>query len=76
MEAPSDSHLAVTRPVSNGDIPVCSLDEAVELTGAHIDLLNLDCDGAERDIPDAENALQHVPIILKDYHLTGGRTLD
>jgi hypothetical protein len=44
--------------------------------GGALDLLKLDCEGAEWDIFKDVEALRQVRLIRMEYHLTDGRSLD
>jgi FkbM family methyltransferase len=60
-----------------GTIRIVSIREAINATGGHVDLLKMDCEGAEWDILQDVSALQDVDKITMEYHLDGGteRTL-
>ncbi len=59
---------------SSGDIPMISLNEAVGLAGGSVDLLKLDCEGAEWEILQDLKAFDAIGSIRMEYHLTGGKT--
>jgi FkbM family methyltransferase len=53
-----------------------SLAAVVERVGGAIDLLKIDCEGAEWDIFRDKEAIANVRAIRMEYHLWDGRTLD
>ena len=74
----SDSLLATTKfdGQINSGIPVIPLSEAVRRIGGEIDLLKLDCEGAEWSIFKDVAAFQHFRLVRMEYHLTCGRTVE
>ena len=71
-----DSRLAQTIPSDSGSIQIVSLRDAIGRMGGALDLLKLDCEGAEWDIFKDVEALRQVRLIRMEYHLTDGRSLD
>ena len=53
----------------SGDIPVVSLRTAIDRIGGSVDLLKLDCEGAEWSILDHPNAFTAVRCVRMEYHL-------
>ncbi len=69
IEHLGDSISAQTRTTEkSGRIPMVSLGRAIERIGGKVDLLKLDCEGAEWDILQDRNALGHVSAITMEYH--------
>lgn len=59
-------------PSSDGDVVVVSIAEALDRLGGRIDLMKLDCEGAEWDILDASGALERTDRLAMEYHLDKG----
>lgn len=76
MRDDSASRLAMTRNSSEGEIEIHSLAEVVKRCGGVIDILKLDCEGAEWALFDDVESFQHVSEIRMEYHLINGNTLD
>jgi FkbM family methyltransferase len=76
MECGECSRLGQTILGEAGDIPIVALTTAVARIGGRVDLLKLDCEGAEWTIFRAPEAFANVREIRMEYHLTDGRTLD
>jgi FkbM family methyltransferase len=72
----SESILAQATPADDGEIRIVSLAEAIERLGGGVDLLKLDCEGAEWDIFQAKDAFQKVRIIRMEYHLDSEHETD
>lgn len=71
----SESRLGqVTIGTSQG-IRVTSLADAVSRLGGWVDLLKLDCEGAEWDIFNNPDPFRNIRLIRMEYHLTDNRTL-
>jgi len=66
---------ASSRIDRQGEIPMVSLREAIRRMGGEIDLLKLDCEGAEWDIFQDAESFKNVKAISMEYHLTEGHTL-
>ena len=72
----SDSRYAKTIVSENGNIEITALRTAIERLGGSVDLLKLDCEGAEWDLFQDPTAFERVKLIRMEYHLIGGRCLD
>jgi len=64
-----------TIPTNKGT-KLTSLGAVVERVGGSIDLLKIDCEGAEWDIFRDKDAMANVRAIRMEYHLWDGRTVD
>lgn len=74
---PSDSSLGVrTKADETGEIPMTDLTTAIARLGGHVDLLKLDCEGAEWAIFRDFGAFQHVQELRMEYHNGEGGNLD
>lgn len=71
-----ESRLAQTVRSETGTVPIVSLSEAVRRFGMDVDLLKLNCEGAEWEIFEDVGAFPKIRLIRMEYHLTGGRNLD
>jgi FkbM family methyltransferase len=71
-----ESWLAHTVPVESGsgNVSIISLNEAVERMDCEIDLLKLDCEGAEWEIFEEPRAFERIRNIRMEYHLIQGRS--
>jgi len=69
-----DSNLARSTAASDGTVPQVSLATAVERLGNSVDLLKLDCEGAEWDMFRITEPWQHIRNIRMEYHLFHGET--
>jgi FkbM family methyltransferase len=58
---------------SEGSVPITSLQSALKRIGGHVDLLKLDCEGAEWSILQDVEALRNVRQVRMEYHLMDGR---
>jgi hypothetical protein len=70
-----ESRLCSLTTGANNGITVTAFKHAVERMGGTVDLLKLDCEGAEWEIFQDPEPFQSVHTIRMEYHLTGGRTL-
>jgi FkbM family methyltransferase len=70
-----DSNQARTRACDTGEIPQVGLEKAIERMGGSVDLLKLDCEGAEWDLFRAMDAWKHVRNLRMEYHLFHGETV-
>ena len=70
------SNLARTVAGDAGAIVLTSFATVLERIGGRIDLLKVDCEGAEWDFMRDEELFAHVGTIRMEYHLVDGRTLD
>ena len=74
---PGESRLGTCHPSESGDIPIVSLRTAISRIGGHVDLLKLDCEGAEWDILKDLASFQNVTSIHMEYHLVEpGQTVE
>ena len=72
----SDSRLAATALSESGEIDIISLSQIVEDVGGKIDLLKLDCEGAEWEIFKDTDAFQNIQSIRMEYHLNEPHSLE
>lgn len=70
------SRLCRTSLCEGGEIPMIGLSEVLARCGGGIDLLKLDCEGAEWDILKDSASVACVGSIRMEYHLLGGRKLE
>jgi len=63
-----DSVIGRCVPSDFGDVPVVSLKNVIERIGGWVDLLKIDCEGAEWDILEDPEALHSVGAIRMEYH--------
>jgi hypothetical protein len=68
--------VASTQLTSDGNIPQIDLDTAIERIGGTVDLLKLDCEGAEWDMFRSPNPWRHIRNIRMEYHLIHGETIE
>ena len=71
----STSNMAYTQLSGDGAIPQTSLEIAVERLGGTVDLLKLDCEGAEWDMFRSTNSWRHIRNIRMEYHFPHGETV-
>ncbi|HTJ78200.1 MAG TPA: FkbM family methyltransferase [Rariglobus sp.] len=71
----SDSRLAATKNDATGNCELRSIRRVIQEAGGQIDLLKLDCEGAEWNIFQDKDALRNVKTIRMEYHLAEGRTI-
>ena len=73
-----DSVLGCAQPSTSGDITITGVAEAIQraTAGQPLDLLKMDCEGAEWDILTDFDSLARVRCITMEYHLGPGRNLD
>lgn len=76
MEDSGDSRLAQTRLSDSGQIRIVSLAEAVAEIGGELDLLKLDCEGAEWDIFQDVSTFRKIRLIRMEYHIDKQHGLD
>lgn len=76
MRHEEESRLAQTVLSEAGTIPIVSLSQAIGRIGSEVDLLKLNCEGAEWDIFKDARAFRKIRLIRMEYHLTEGRRLD
>jgi len=65
-----ESMLGQCTESGSGDIPVVSLQTAIARMGGSVDLLKLDCEGAEWSILEHPEAFAAVRCVRLEYHLT------
>ena len=70
------SNLARTEPSADGALVLTGFATVLERIGGRIDLLKVDCEGAEWDFMRDAALFEAVGTIRMEYHLTDGRTLD
>jgi FkbM family methyltransferase len=70
------SNIVQTRASVDGAIALVGFATVLERAGGHIDLLKVDCEGAEWDFMNRPDLFAHVGHIRMEYHLVDGRTLD
>jgi len=70
-----DSNQARTSGCEGGEIPQVTLSHAIERIGGTVDLLKLDCEGAEWDLFQAADAWRRVRNLRMEYHLFHGETI-
>jgi FkbM family methyltransferase len=70
------STLSRTQTSADGEIVLTSFAQVIERMGAPIDLLKIDCEGAEWDFMVDPALFARVGAIRMEYHLVDGRTLD
>lgn len=76
MRDDNQSRLAQTVLSEAGTIPIVSLSQAIERIGPEVDLLKLNCEGAEWDIFKDGRAFQKIRLIRMEYHLTEKHRVD
>ena len=70
------SNLARTELATDGDIALVPFATVLERIGGQIDLLKVDCEGAEWDFMRDPALFAHVAAIRMEYHLVDHRSLD
>ena len=75
MSGSASSNLAQTRPDLTGDIVLSSFEMVIERIGRRIDLLKIDCEGAEWDFMRDAALFAEVGAIRMEYHLVDDRSL-
>ena len=70
----SDFNLGRTSEGGEGMIPQIALDEAVARLGGKVDLLKLDCEGAEWEMLKEAQCWSSIERLTMEYHLFGGQT--
>ena len=71
----SESRLGQFATRESGEIVAVTLEEAISRIGGTVDLLKLDCEGAEWEIFRNPKPFKDVKSIRMEYHLTEGRTI-
>jgi len=75
LEFPGDSVFTQTRNDEAGTVKLTSIHDVVENIGGSVDLLKLDCEGAEWEILQDEKSLRLVKSLVMEYHLLGRHTV-
>ena len=70
------SRIAQTNSQPDGDVTITGIVRAIERIGGRVDLMKLDCEGAEWSIFKNKDIFRNVEIIRMEYHLTNGRSLN
>ncbi|MEG3146477.1 FkbM family methyltransferase [Sphingomonas sp. RT2P30] len=70
------SNIARTEPKADGAITLTGFATVLARAGGHIDLLKVDCEGAEWDFMRDPALFATVDHIRMEYHLIDGRTVD
>jgi FkbM family methyltransferase len=71
-----ESRLASTKPFSGGEsVKITSVSDALNRVNGAVDLLKLDCEGAEWDIFQEEHLFERILEVRMEYHLVGGKSL-
>ncbi len=68
------SNQARTGSTGKNEIPVVSLQKAIERFGGAVDLLKLDCEGAEWELFQLSDCWKHIRNLRMEYHLFHGET--
>ena len=76
MRDDQDSRKAQTKLQETGSIRIDSLQQAIDRLNGSVDLMKIDCEGAEWDLFSDVESFRKVRLIRMEYHLTDGRTLD
>ena len=69
------SNQARTSAAQNGGISLVTLDTAIDRMGGSVDLLKLDCEGAEWDLFELDEAWKRIQNVRMEYHLFRGETV-
>ncbi len=69
LETTGTSLFSVTQLDESGTTPQVSFDEAIESLGGAVDLVKLDCEGAEWEIFKRKDAWKNVQFLVMEYHL-------
>ena len=65
----ADSNLATTTRSATGTVPQTSFSKAISRMGGCVDILKLDCEGAEWDLFEARECWENVRNLRMEYHL-------
>lgn len=76
MNDSTDSRMASTSPTPSGEIELVTLSQIVEKSGGSIDILKMDCEGAEWDIFKDKHAFDSIKVIRMEYHLDEKHSMD
>ncbi len=69
LDFPGDSVQTRSRKDINGKIPQISFSKAIKRIGGHVDLLKMDCEGAEWEIFEETESWKRVNNLTMEYHL-------
>ena len=69
LDKNSDSVLTRSKPDSSGGVPQISFRRAIERLGGKVDLVKLDCEGAEWEIFEDKESWSSVSWLTMEYHL-------
>jgi FkbM family methyltransferase len=69
------SETSQSSSAEGGSIPQVSLLTAIERMGGSVDLLKLDCEGAEWEMFELTEAWKHIANVRMEYHLFRGETI-
>jgi len=72
----ADPRLASTAICEGGRIVIESLATAINRLNGHVDLMKIDCEGAEWDLMKDRESFSRVRSIRMEYHLINGKTLN
>ncbi|MDF2116097.1 FkbM family methyltransferase [Roseiarcaceae bacterium H3SJ34-1] len=75
MASPSSSLIGITKPADSGAIVLTGIAEVMKRVGRPVDLMKIDCEGAEWDIFQDPASLRNVRHIRMEYHLVDGRSI-
>jgi FkbM family methyltransferase len=77
LEFGADTVFTRCVPSQSGEIKVTAISEAIRRIAnrGSVDLLKLDCEGAEWDILEDPEAMQRVANLTMEYHLTGSKSI-
>jgi FkbM family methyltransferase len=70
-----ETNQARTSTSSDGRIPQVTLDTAIQRIGGNVDLLKLDCEGAEWDLFRLNDCWKQIRNVRMEYHLFHGETI-
>jgi len=76
MNHAADSRLASTVSDNSGDVELISLSQILKDVGGKIDLLKMDCEGAEWDIFQDKDAFTSISVVRMEYHLDESHSLE
>jgi FkbM family methyltransferase len=72
----SESRLCQLKTGTSEGIAIIQLQEAINRIGGQVDLLKIDCEGAEWDIFRNPEPFKSIKSVRMEYHLTEGRTIE
>ncbi len=76
MHDTGDSNLATVRTSAEGTISLTSFAKVMDRIGGEVDLLKLDCEGAEWELLEDAASWAGVRELRMEYHLVNGHTFD